>query len=47
MKGILDVDMVDCPVLREGEGEDCPNGGKLDHRAKRLVIAHSRVLGEA
>jgi hypothetical protein len=47
VKGILDVEMVDCLVLREGEGEDCPDGGKLDHGAEGLVVVHSRVLGEA
>jgi hypothetical protein len=46
-EGILDVELMDCPVLREGEGEDGTNGGELDDGAEGLVVVHSRALVEA
>jgi hypothetical protein len=44
-EGILDVELVDHPVLVEGEGED-PNCGKLDE-VEGLVVVHFGALGEA
>jgi hypothetical protein len=35
-EGILDVELMDHPVPREGEGEDGTNSGKLDNGAKGL-----------
>jgi hypothetical protein len=46
-EGILDVELMDRPVLREGEGEDDSNGDKLDEGAEGLIAAHSGTLGEA
>jgi hypothetical protein len=46
-EGILDVELMDCLVPREGKGEDGANSGKLDDGAKGLVVVHSEVLGEA
>ena len=46
-EGILDIELMDRPVPREGEGEDGANGGELDDGAEGLVVVHSRVLGEA
>jgi hypothetical protein len=48
MKGdILDVQLVDRPVPREGKEEDGPNNGRLDDRAKGLIVVHSVALSEA
>jgi hypothetical protein len=46
-EGILVVELMDCPVLGEGEGEDGADGGELDDGAEGLIIVHSGVLGEA
>jgi hypothetical protein len=46
-EGILDIELMDRPVPREGEGEDGANGGELDDVAEGLVVVHSGVLGEA
>jgi hypothetical protein len=46
-EGILDVQLVDHPISREGEGEDDPNGGKLYDGPGGLVVVHSEVLSEA
>jgi hypothetical protein len=45
-EGILDVELIDHPVPREGEGEDGLNGGELDDRTEGLIVVHSRALGE-
>jgi hypothetical protein len=34
-------------VLGEGEGEDSPNGGRLDDGAEGLIIVHPEALSEA
>jgi hypothetical protein len=44
---VLDVELMDRPILGEGEGEDGADGGELDDGAGGLVIVHSRALGEA
>lgn len=41
----LDVQLVDRPVLEEGE--EILNGGRLHDGAEGLVIVHSRTLSEA
>jgi hypothetical protein len=46
-EGVLDVELMDRPVLREGEGEHGADGGELDDGAEGLVVVHSRALGEA
>jgi hypothetical protein len=47
MEAILDVQLVDRPIPREGEGEDGPNGDSLDDRTEGIVVVHSGVLSEA
>ena len=44
-EGILDIELMDRPVPREGE--DDANGGELDDRAEGLVVVHSGTLGES
>jgi hypothetical protein len=46
-EGILDIELMDHPVLGEGEGENGPNDGELDDKAEGLVVVHSGTLGEA
>jgi hypothetical protein len=46
-EGIIDVELMDRLVPREGEGEDGANSGELDDRAEGLVIVHFEALGEA
>ena len=45
-EGVLDVELVDRPVLGVSQGEDGADRGGLDDRAERLVIIHARPLGE-
>jgi hypothetical protein len=40
-ESILDVELMDRLVPREGEGEDIANGGELDDGAEGLVVVHS------
>jgi hypothetical protein len=46
-EGVLDIELVNRPVPREGEGEDDADGGELDDGAEGLIVVHSGVLGEA
>jgi hypothetical protein len=46
-EGILDVELMDCPIPGEGEGEDDANCGELDDGAEGLVVVHFGALGEA
>jgi hypothetical protein len=46
-EGILDVELMDRPIPREGEGENSSNGGKPDDGAKGVVVVHSKALSEA
>jgi hypothetical protein len=46
-EGMLDAELMDHPVLGEGEGENGSNGGKLDDGVEGLVVVHSKALGEA
>jgi hypothetical protein len=40
-EGILDVELMDRPILRESEGRDDANSGELDDGVEGLVIVHS------
>jgi hypothetical protein len=46
-EGILDVELMDRPVLRESQGKDDTNSGELDDGVEGLVIVHSRAPSEA
>jgi hypothetical protein len=46
-ESILDIELINCPVPGEGEGENDPNGGELDNGAEGLVVVDSGALGEA
>jgi hypothetical protein len=46
-EGILDIELMDCPVPEEGEGEDDANGGELDDGVEGLIVVHSGALSEA
>jgi hypothetical protein len=46
-EGVLDVELMDRPILGEGKGEDDTNGGELDDKAEGLIVVHSGALGEA
>jgi hypothetical protein len=46
-EGILDIELMNHPVLVEGEGENGPNGGELDDGAKGLIVVNSGALDEA
>jgi hypothetical protein len=43
-EGILDIEVMDHTILKEGNGEDDTNGGELDDRAEGLIIVHSGAL---
>jgi hypothetical protein len=44
---ILDIELMDRPVPREGEGEDDTNDDKLNDEAEGLVVVHFGPLSEA
>jgi hypothetical protein len=46
-EGILDIELMDHSLLREGKGENDSNSGELDDRAEGLVVVHSGALDEA
>jgi hypothetical protein len=46
-EGILDIELMNRPVVGEGEGEDDANRGELDDGAEGLVVVHSGALCEA
>jgi hypothetical protein len=46
-EGILYVELMDCPVPGDGEGDDSANRGKLDDGVEGLIIDNSGALGEA
>jgi hypothetical protein len=46
-EGIVDIELMDPPVLGEGKEEDGANGSELDDGAEGLVVVHSGALGEA
>jgi hypothetical protein len=41
-EGVLYIQLMDCLVLIEGEGEESSNGGELDDGVEGLVIVHSK-----
>jgi len=45
-EGILDIKMMDRPPTRESQREDCPNSGRLHHRAEGLQEIHAGSLRE-
>jgi hypothetical protein len=45
-EGILDIELMDRLVPREGEGEDDPNGGELEDGVEGPFVVHSGALGE-
>jgi hypothetical protein len=46
-EGILDVELMDHPVLGEGEGENITNNGELDDGVESLIVVQSGALGKA
>jgi hypothetical protein len=46
-EGILDVELMDRPILGEGEGEVSENDSELDDGAEGLIVVHFGALGEA
>jgi hypothetical protein len=46
-EGVLDVELVDRPVLGEGEREDDTDCGELDDGVEGLIVVHAGTLGEA
>jgi hypothetical protein len=45
-KGVFDVELMDGPILRHGEGENNTDGGWFDDRAESLVEVNARLLCE-
>jgi hypothetical protein len=46
-KGIVDVELMDRPVLSDGNGQNCPNSCRLDNRTESLTVVDTGALGEA
>lgn len=46
-EGILDIKLVDWLGVRCGNGENYPNGGWFDNKAKGLIKINARLLGIA
>jgi hypothetical protein len=46
-EGVLHIKLVDRPVPGQSESQDSPDGGRLDHRTKSLVVVNPRTLSEA
>jgi hypothetical protein len=40
-EGILDIELMDHPILREHEGEDGTHVGEIDDGTEGLVLVHS------
>jgi hypothetical protein len=45
-EGVLDVELLHEPTLREHQSEHGADAGMLHHRTKSLIEVHARVLGE-
>lgn len=45
-KGILHIKLVNRPVLRESQSENCANCGEFNHRTESLIIVHTWTLNE-
>jgi hypothetical protein len=46
-EGVRDVELVDRPVPGHRQGQNSPDGGRLDHRTEGLVEVDPRALSEA
>jgi hypothetical protein len=46
-EGIRHVELVDRPVPGQCQGQNSPDGGRLDHWTEGLVVVDPRALGEA
>ena len=46
-EGVLDVELVDEPVVTDGEGEQHIDGGWVDDKAEGLIVVNVKLLGEA
>jgi hypothetical protein len=46
-EGILDIELMDRPILGKGEEEDGSNDGELNDGAEGLGVLHFRALAEA
>jgi hypothetical protein len=46
-KGIFDIQLMNCPIPGEDEGESGPNGGKLDDEVEGHDVVHFEMLSEA
>jgi hypothetical protein len=44
---VLDIQLVDGPILRGGDGEEQTDGRRLDDGAKRVPVVHAGLLIEA
>ena len=45
-KGILDIQLMNRPRMREGQSEDCTNGSRCHDGIERLIVVNARVLGK-
>jgi hypothetical protein len=45
-EGVLDVELMDWPLMGRSNVENCPDSGRLDNWTKRLVIVNSMLLRE-
>jgi hypothetical protein len=46
-EGVCHVELVNRPVHGQGQSQNSPDGGRLDHRTEGLVVVDPRALGEA
>jgi hypothetical protein len=46
-EGILDIELMNRPVLGDGKGENGPDGGELDDGAESLIVVNSGALSDA
>lgn len=46
-KSILDIELMNKPVVGECQTEDCADGGWFDDRIESLIIIHTRSLSES
>lgn len=46
-KNILDVELMNRPVVGERQAEDCADGGWFDNWTESLIIVHTRPLSES
>jgi hypothetical protein len=46
-ESVRHVELVNRPVLGQGQSQNSPDGGRLDHWTEGLVVVDPRALGEA